>query len=195
MILTDVSVKNVLGRFSPENGFRLSAQVSEKLFIFSHLNIEFKYICIIMFTNIYNNDKELVISLRNRERLAFKYLYLHYTRSIKQFVVNNGGQPDDAEEIEQKVIIHLYEKIVSGEFILNENTKLSTYMFAVGKNMWFKKLGRSSHELSEEHINDHIDEFDLNDETDADKIEAEVIKALQNSDTDCKTILTMYYYD
>jgi DNA-directed RNA polymerase specialized sigma24 family protein len=86
---------------------------------------------------IYNSDEYLISALKQRDRNAFKYLYKNYTGPIKHFVKTNGGQDVDAEEIEQNVIVLLYEKIASGNFVLNEGTKLSTYMFAVGKNINF----------------------------------------------------------
>jgi len=80
----------------------------------------------------YKSDIELIEAIKQRDRNAFKYLYKNYTRPVIHFVKTNGGQEVDAEEIEQNVIIHIYEKIVSGGFVLNEDTKLSTYIL-IGK--------------------------------------------------------------
>jgi len=143
----------------------------------------------------YTEDQKLISALRLRERDAFKYLYQHYTGSIKHFVKNNGGQDGDAEEIEQNVIIHLYEKIVSNTFVLNEGTKLSTYMFAVGKNMWYKKSSREIRYAPEDLIHEPFEEIDFYTSEDNNILEMEVISALSKSDDDCKAILTMYYYD
>lgn len=144
----------------------------------------------------FKNDEILIPALRNRDRNAFKYLYKNYTGPIKHFVKTNGGQDVDAEEIEQNVIILLYEKITSGSFVLNEGTKLSTYMFAVGKNMWYKKSGTQSKVKYEEEITERGEEFDFDGLLDGlNENEKIIIEALQNSDQDCKEILTMYYYD
>lgn len=143
----------------------------------------------------YKNDIELIAALKQRDRNAFKYLYKNYTGPIKHFVKTNGGQDVDAEEIEQNVIVLLYEKITSGNFVLNEGTKLSTYMYAVGKNMWYKKAGRDITFSDETEIIDSVDEFDIDLISDNNEIETQVIKALNESDEDCKKILTAYYYD
>ena len=47
----------------------------------------------------------------------------------------------------------------------------------------------------EERIIEHIDEFDEELQTSNNEIEAIVLKALNETDIDCKKILTSYYYD
>jgi RNA polymerase sigma factor (sigma-70 family) len=143
----------------------------------------------------YSNDHILIEAIRKKDRKAFVYLYQNYTGQIKNFVRTHGGQMDDEEEIEQNVIIHLYEKIVAGKFELHENVKLSTYMYAVGKNMWYKKLNTKSQNVKELTIEDLGEEIDFYDSSEDAGLENEVVKALQNSDDDCKKILTLYYYD
>jgi RNA polymerase sigma factor (sigma-70 family) len=145
---------------------------------------------------MYNNDQQLIAALKDRDRNAFKFLYKNYTGPIKHFVKTNGGQDVDAEEIEQNVIVLLYEKIASGNFVLHEGTKLSTYMYAVGKNMWYKKSGSQSKVKYEEAITERGEDFDFDGLLDGlNENEQIIIDALQSSDQDCKEILTMYYYD
>ena len=144
----------------------------------------------------YKNDVDLIAAIRRKEHSAFEYLYKYHTGKVKYFVKTHGGQDVDAEEIEQNVIIHLYEKIVSNKFVLNEGTKLSTYIFAVGKNMWYKKSGRTVTYKGEESIAETGEDFDFDGLFEpANEDEKIVISALKNIDPDCKEILTLYYYD
>ena len=159
------------------------------------MNRYFVYLSLMNDLVKYNDDQILISALKQRERDAFKYLYQHYTGTIKHFVKTNGGQNVDAEEIEQNVIIHLYEKIVNNNFVLNEGTKLSTYMFAVGKNMWYKKSSREIRHTPEDLIHGQLEEIDFYSSNYPNFLEMEVISALSKSDDDCKAILTMYYYD
>jgi RNA polymerase sigma factor (sigma-70 family) len=148
-----------------------------------------------MAKRLFKSDEDLLIAIRSRDRDAFIYLYEHITGAIKHFVKTNGGQDVDADEIEQNVIVHLYEKVVEGKFTLHENTKLSTYLFAVGKNMWFKKSSRVMKYSSQEEIMDYVDDVDLWFTDDISILENEVVMALSFIDKDCKNILTLYYYD
>jgi len=145
---------------------------------------------------MYQNDQYLIAAIKTRDRNAFKYLYQNYTGPIKHFVKINGGQDVDTEEIEQNVIVLLYEKIASGNFVLHEGTKLSTYMFAVGKNMWYKKSGRTLTLMGEESIAETGEDYDFDGIFEsAEGKEQIIIAALQNTDQDCREILTLYYYD
>lgn len=145
---------------------------------------------------MYQNDQYLIAAIKTRDRNAFKYLYQNYTGPIKHFVKKNGGQDVDTEEIEQNVIVLLYEKIASGNFVLHEGTKLSTYMFAVGKNMWYKKSGRAITLMGEESIAETGEDYDFDGILEStDENELTIISALNNIDKECKEILTQYYYD
>ncbi len=141
-------------------------------------------------------DVELITLIKKRDNNAFRYLYINFTPPIRNFIVLNGGLEEDAEEIEQNVIIHLYEKIVSGKFLLNQDTKLSTYMFAVGKNMWYKSFGNKVLYVRDDMLKNiqTEDDFIINFEPQND-LESEVITTLQNIDNDCQEILIKYYYE
>lgn len=84
---------------------------------------------------------------------------------------------------------------MADQFQLQENVKLNTYMYAVGKNMWYKKFNNKPQNLKELTIEDLGEEIDFYDHNEASVLEDEVVKALQTSDDDCKKILTLYYYD
>jgi len=144
----------------------------------------------------YKDDQTLIAAIKNREHSAFKYLYQNCTGQIKNFVRTNGGQEADAEEVEQNVIILMYEKIVANQFTLNEGTKLSTYMFAVGKNMWYKKINKKSDTFNIDTLIEMGEDDDFSDIINiVDENEKIVVDALMHSDQDCKKILTMYYYE
>lgn len=142
------------------------------------------------------SDNEIINLVKKKDREVFKYIYRHITPSVRNIVMNSGGNPEDADEIEQKVIIHLYEKIISGNFKLYENTKLSTYLYSVGKKMWYKI--NNSHDFVDEYseilvgiVENEID-ISLTPETD---YEIEVINALKKLDNECKEILVKFYYE
>src|ERR1043166_3932789 len=57
------------------------------------------------------------------------------------WVRNNGGSGDDAADIFQEAMVVLFEKAQHEDFRLS--CKIGTYLFAVSKHLWFKKLERS----------------------------------------------------
>lgn len=56
--------------------------------------------------------------------------------------MSRGGLDSDADDVFQEALLVVYEKAKSPEFCLT--CKLSTYLFAVSKRIWYKKLEQSS---------------------------------------------------
>lgn len=83
-------------------------------------------------------EQELLQLLASGDRVAMEQLYgLHY-RFVKKWIGKYGGDDDDAADICQDSMIILYEKAKSGDFQLS--SKVSTYLFAIAKNLWYKKM-------------------------------------------------------
>ncbi|MBK7887690.1 MAG: sigma-70 family RNA polymerase sigma factor [Bacteroidetes bacterium] len=55
-------------------------------------------------------------------------------------MTNNNGSKIEADDIIQETIIAVFEKIKDNRFKLNSDTKLSTFLFAVGKYKWYNEL-------------------------------------------------------
>jgi RNA polymerase sigma factor (sigma-70 family) len=91
------------------------------------------------------NDQEILQHLENdRYNRAVKGLYANlYT--VKQFVVSNGGNREDAEDIFQEALVVLYKKVKAGGFILSSSLK--TYLTGVSRNLWYMELRRRGKEV------------------------------------------------
>lgn len=108
---------------------------------------------------------EILIDLKGENNKAFGLLYTSYFQVVSQFVIKNSGQLSDAEDVFQDTMIVLVEKLRKDNFLLTASLK--TYIVAIAKNLWFKRL-RDKHkeiELSElydekflENINQSIEE-------------------------------------
>ncbi|MCE2790107.1 MAG: sigma-70 family RNA polymerase sigma factor [Saprospiraceae bacterium] len=143
--------------------------------------------------NIDWTDERLLDGIKSRDDKAIRHLYSNHLSSLHRFIIRNGGTYDLANDIQQDVIIHIYEKVTKGDFILQEGTKLSTYLFTVGKFMfykWLKKPIPPDEEIDE----DFVEEEDEK-ENESDISDERVANALDAMDPDCKTILYRFYYD
>jgi RNA polymerase sigma factor (sigma-70 family) len=89
-------------------------------------------------------DKEILQHLENdRYNRAVKGLYNCFP-SIRQIIVSNSGNKEDAEDIFQDALLILYKKVKSGNFILSSSLK--TYLTGVGRNLWYQELRRRGKE-------------------------------------------------
>lgn len=97
-----------------------------------------------------NNQKEqeLLKGLALDDKTAIEAIYKDNYGLIQTLVINNNGSEDDAKDIFQEALIVLYEKSKSGVFELN--CQIRTYIYAVSKRLWLKRLqNRSRYELIE----------------------------------------------
>ncbi len=91
----------------------------------------------------FSTDTALLEGLATGESRAVAEIYRLYRPMLVKWMMTRGGKEEDADDIFQDVLMVLFDKAKSPEFCLT--CKLSTYLFAVSKRMWYKKLEKSSH--------------------------------------------------
>jgi RNA polymerase sigma factor (sigma-70 family) len=138
-------------------------------------------------------DTELLQGLSEGNRECIELIYKNHYNSIHSLIINNSGSSDDARDIFQEALVVLYEKVRMGSFELN--CQLKTYLYAVCKRLWLKKLQHNSRLMvvEMESAPPVLIEEDLEAH---EKKEAEyeaLNKAIQNLGEPCKSLLEAYY--
>ena len=88
----------------------------------------------------FETDQSLLIALRKSDPAAFELLYRQYYRMVAK-QANDYRLPDEEiEDLFQEVLLVLVQKVRTPEFELT--AKLSTYLFAVARNLLLKKTGK-----------------------------------------------------
>jgi len=83
-------------------------------------------------------SNEIINDLKGENNKSFGELYKTYFGLVRRFVTNNNGQIDDAEDVFQDTMIVLLEKLRQDHFVLTASMK--TYVMAIAKNLWLKRL-------------------------------------------------------
>ena len=81
---------------------------------------------------------EILHDLKGENNRAFGQLYKEYFGMVSRFVLNNNGRMDDAEDLFQDTMVIFLEKLRQDHFQLTASLK--TYIMAISKNLWLKKL-------------------------------------------------------
>lgn len=91
-------------------------------------------------------EQLLLDQLREEDNAAFRVLYESYFPSTANYIRQNSGDNRDAEDIFQEAVVVLLDKIRQPDFVLTSSLK--TYLFAISKNLWLKKLRRAKQFLA-----------------------------------------------
>ena len=88
------------------------------------------------------SDEHIVEQIKSGDEKILLHLYKEYHSLIKSFIIKNGGDDNNIDDIVQETIISLWKNVQKPTFLLQ--AKLSTYVIAIAKNKWFKEFKKRS---------------------------------------------------
>lgn len=136
------------------------------------------------------NDTALIKALKNNSEDALAQLYRDNYTSIRNYVMQNNGRPEDAEDVLQEAVIALWKIVLKPEFVLN--AKLSTLVFAIAKNMWLKKLRKDVRtQFDSELVENIVSSYEPDLLNEKKTIALQLLNSLEEG---CKDILTRFYF-
>lgn len=97
-------------------------------------------------------EREYLEGIRLGQRKTLDQIYKQLFPQIKHFVLKHSGTEEDAKDIFQDAMMAVYHNAQDEDFELS--CKFSTYVFAVCRNLWLKKL--RSNKVSFVTINENI---------------------------------------
>lgn len=87
------------------------------------------------------SEKKLIYDIQKggkKKDRAIEALYKKNFPLVARWILKHGGSDEDAKDIFQDAIVIFYEKLMKGEY--THQAKISTYLLAVARNQWLKKL-------------------------------------------------------
>ena len=150
------------------------------------------YTRILELKTTYSTDQELLLAMKNGDRMAWRELYQNSRKMIFSYIKENSGNQEDAADILQEGICVLLAKIKSKDFELT--SKLSTFLFSICRNLWLmqlRKKGKSekTNTIPEGQIPAEIEVVD-----EKEKLLQKIEKHFNELGDSCRNILTMFYY-
>ncbi len=145
----------------------------------------------------YPDDTALIQGIMKNESKALNCLYMQSFGKIRQFITQNNGSEQDAEDVFQDAVLAVWNNIKNGKYEKQSNVKLSTYVFQISKYRWFEQLKSAKNKYNTRLSPD----YDVVDEQDLEKVseEAERLNYLTSLfgklGDKCQTILKMYYHE
>jgi RNA polymerase sigma factor (sigma-70 family) len=137
------------------------------------------------------NDEQLVLAIKRGDRQALLQLYRDNHMTVRNYILKNNGTQADADDILQDATIAIWEKIQANSLELK--AKLSTFVFAISKNLWLKRLNKMGRQVQ---MND-IHTENLTEKTDnLNRQDVRLVAEMMNQLGDkCQKILSLFYFE
>ncbi len=146
-----------------------------------------------------NTDEEFLRLLRSEEaremEKGMKKLYQSYFQNISNFITQNSGSLEDAEDVFQEGILVLFNQVKDQNFVLT--SKLKNYFYSICRYAWLNKLKQSGIRIEE--LKDFGEPTQMDDlafkNMELSEEKKAMLELLQQLGEDCQQLLLHYYYD
>ncbi len=143
------------------------------------------------------NEDALISSLALGESKALSFIYKTAYPSVEKMVFRMNGSTDDAYDVFQDSVTILYEKAKAQD--LHLTCKVSTYLIAVAKHLWLKKLSKKKKQQVSVLYDDMDDRISVTEDIDHFlEFEGKATKlktCLDQMGEPCKGILNAFYLE
>jgi RNA polymerase sigma factor (sigma-70 family) len=146
-----------------------------------------------------DTEQQLLAEYAMSGRTATEKIYDRHFKIISGWILKNGGSADDAADVFQESMVILYEKVQNEDFRLS--CKIGTYLFAISKNLWYKKIERQAKQPGYLPANTGTDEGfdkeyedDLNVHMEREMHYEQLNTALDQLGEPCRSLLKAFYH-
>lgn len=136
-------------------------------------------------------DSLLITKLRAGDPKGFQKLYAYFP-VIQKWLVANGCEKNQTQDVFQQALLVLCEKVQDPEFELS--AKIETYLFSVSKFVWYNQARKERKENASD-----ISEIEIEASNDLDALQEKeskleyAFKALELISERCKAMLQLFY--
>lgn len=100
-----------------------------------------------MMNRLSYTDEELIQAIKKGGRQcddAMEYLYRRHVDQTIAFIVTRNGSREEAKDVFQDSLVNLLVSIREGKF--EGKSTINTYLYAISKNLWYRRFNRSIRE-------------------------------------------------
>lgn len=140
-------------------------------------------------------ESNILIALKNDDKSVLKSVYLEHKAAFIGFAKTYNIDNEDALDIYQDAIIALRENALKGH-LDNLKSGLKTYLFSIGKYMFYKRLKEKNKLHLTDSINEKNDTYELiikDIDYNFSTRQRQLQTAFNSLGEQCKTILNLFY--
>ncbi len=142
-------------------------------------------------------DSDYLDELRRGSPKAFEELYNRYFRMVEDMVLKFNGSTEDARDVFQEALFVFVKKLRDPAFTLT--SKASTFIYAVARNLYLKKAGKATVEISIDQQQFSIFKQEEPVQEDLSPIEKDSLLNVMNDklgqlEADCRAVIVYSFY-
>ncbi|MBK9593542.1 MAG: sigma-70 family RNA polymerase sigma factor [Crocinitomicaceae bacterium] len=143
--------------------------------------------------SIQQTDHSILELVRQRDESTLTRIYKEVYPMVLKHVTQNSGSKEDAQDVFQDAFYVLIKKTEQPNF--NLTSELSTFLVGIAKNVWLKKLTRTSLDVTsyKAELETESEEFSEKEDDNLKKVR-HMSFALTELGEPCKSILIQYYF-
>lgn len=132
-------------------------------------------------------------AIRANDEAALKKLYDENFYKVETYILENKGSRQQAKDIFQEAFIATWRNVQLGKFVPQSATSLNGYLYQIAKNKWLTFLS-SSHSMKVIPLKESMDFEEEEKTADKEAYIAEVKKHFKNLGSNCRDLLSRFYY-
>lgn len=140
------------------------------------------------------SDTEIINAVLKQDKPAInncmQFLYREHFPTIKNFILQNSGSSDEADDLFQDALVVFYVKVRKDEY--RSNSSLKTYLFGISRNLWLKELRKKRTATKNLAVNDEVD---FQKEIFIQESQMTIRKVMEYINEECKRLLIDFYYE
>jgi RNA polymerase sigma factor (sigma-70 family) len=154
-----------------------------------------------MLLGSFHTDQQLLTAFADGDRTAATEIYKRHYDMLCGWILKNGGSAADSADVFQEALMVLFGKAKNEQFRLT--CTLGTYLFAVSKHLWFKKLELNARQVplspvrtdDEEEPKEWAIDEDINVHQEREAHYEQLNEALEKIGEPCKSLIKAFYHE
>lgn len=138
------------------------------------------------------NSEEIIAGIKAQNERVLSYIYREYLPSVRNFLILNNINQEEASDIFQDALIIIYRKVREGDLKLS--CEFKTYLISVARNLLLNSIRKKNRELKLSDEYSYFEELDDSyDDIVSDHIKYKLfINHLNLLDDKCKKLLNLF---
>jgi RNA polymerase sigma-70 factor (ECF subfamily) len=143
-------------------------------------------------------ETESLEALRSGSDFVLKRIYEENRSKFLNYAKRFSISDEDVLDVYQDSYVIFYNNVMSGK-LKNLNSSVSTYLFAIGKNLIFDKMRRENKKVQYKVVDfepDEVDVYNLNfSGVETNDRQKKLFEHFSDLGTKCQEILSFFYYE